>query len=52
MTKEQFERETNFFCALAIAKCMLMECIIDNEDYNEVESMLIEEYNPLIAKLQ
>ena len=52
LTTEQFNREKNYYIALAIAKSMLLKRIIDDADYKEIDKMLIEKYNPVIGKLK
>lgn len=52
MTKEQFNKETNYYIAIAIAKAMLIHQLIDDADYKEIEKMFIEKYNPIVGMLK
>jgi hypothetical protein len=49
MTKDQFEREKNYRSALAIAKSMLIEEIINQDDYLTIDTILINEFRPLFG---
>lgn len=51
MTAEQFKREKNYRAAIAIANNMLMKKIINKGDFNKINKMLIEKYNPIIGAL-
>ena len=51
MTPTQFERERRYRVAMAIAKSMLRQGVIDNEDYETIKQIMIEKYNPFYGGL-
>jgi len=48
MTKEWFERETNFALAMAAARGMLQREIIDQKDFRKIETIFRRKYRPII----
>ena len=46
MTEEQFEQMKNFSVALALARAMLAQRIISEEDYDELEIAFAEKFHP------
>jgi len=52
MTKEQFERETNYGAAMAIALSMLTKGLISERDYRKIDTMFKKKYQPIIGVLQ
>lgn len=51
MTYEQFEREKNYRVSLAIAKTMLAKGIINEQDYEKIDTILLDKYRPLLGCL-
>ena len=49
MTKEQFDRETKYQAALAVARAMLKQGIIDVADFNKTEAILRDKFVPSIG---
>ena len=51
MTKEQFQRETQFNSSLAVAKSMLQRDLISGEEYAKIREMFVQKYRPSIGCL-
>lgn len=51
MTKDQFEREMNYRVALALAKSMLRQGIINDADFNTIDTILAEKFRPVFGAL-
>ncbi len=49
MTHEQFERERLYRTAVALAKSMLRQGIIEPYDFDKIDSLLMAEFRPIIA---
>ena len=49
MTKGQFEREKKYQAALAVARSMLRENVIDREDFLRIEARLREKFRPVLG---
>lgn len=49
MTKEQFEREKKYQTALAVARSMLRQNVINEEDFLRIEARLKEKFNPVLG---
>lgn len=49
MTKEQFEREKKYQAALAVARCMRRENVINGEDFQRIEAWLKEKFRPVLG---
>ena len=49
MTKEQFDREKKYQAALAVARSMLRQKVIDAEDFLRIEARLKEKFNPVLG---
>ena len=49
MTPEQFEREKNYQAALAIARAMLKNGIISDDDYDKSEKLFRAKFSPPIG---
>lgn len=49
MTKEQFDREKKYQAALAVARSMLRQKVIDEEDFLRIEARLKEKFNPVLG---
>lgn len=51
MTKEQFEVEKLYQSSLAIARTMLKNGLVTEEDFNLIEASLREKYQPKLGTL-
>jgi len=51
MSKEQFEKEKNYRVFLSIAKSMLKNGIITDDDYCKIDTILKAKYRPIIGSL-
>lgn len=49
MTPVQFEQETRFNAALAVAKSLLSQGLIDAQEYEKIREMFVQKYRPLIG---
>ena len=49
MTKEQFDREKKYQAALAVARSMLRQKVIDEEDFLRIEARIKEKFNPVLG---
>ena len=49
MTQEQFDRQKNYGAAMAVARAMLTKGIITEEEYNKIDTMFTNKYQPLIG---
>ncbi len=49
MTPEQFDREKKYQAALAVARSMLRQGIINDDDFNKTEAILRRKFSPLIG---
>lgn len=49
MTREQFEREKKYQAALAVAKAMLKNGIINDEDYRKIEEVICTKFCPFLG---
>lgn len=49
MTKEQFEREKKYQAALAVARSMLRQNVINGEDFLRIEARLKEKFRPVLG---
>lgn len=49
MTKEQFEREKKYQAALAVARSMLKQDVINEDDFLRVEAKLREKFRPILG---
>lgn len=49
MTKEQFEREKKYQAALAVARSMLKEGVINEEDFLRIEANLRAKFKPILG---
>ena len=52
MTKDQFNREKKYQAALAIAKAMLSQGIIDESDFQKIEEILRVKFCPFIGSFE
>lgn len=51
MEPEQFKREVKYHGMMSIAKQMLSEGIINEDEYNRIDIMMLEKYQPIISSL-
>ena len=51
MSKEQYRSDMLYHVALSVAKSMREKGIITAEEYAEMDTMLIQKYNPYLGKL-
>lgn len=51
MTHEQFEREKLYRAAIAIAKSMLRQGIINEDDFHKIDTLMLERFRPILAGL-
>lgn len=49
MTREQFDREKKYQAALAVARSMFRENVIDREDFLRIEARLREKFRPVLG---
>lgn len=49
MTREQFEREKKYQAALAVARSMLAQEVINEEDFLEIERRLKDKFKPVLG---
>ncbi len=49
MTHEQFDREKKYQAALAVARRLLRQGIIDADDFNKTEVILRQKFRPFIG---
>ena len=49
MTKEQFEREKKYQAALAVARSMLRQGVINEEDFLRIEARLKDKFKPVLG---
>ena len=52
MTHEQFDHEKNYGTSLAIAKMMLTKGIINEKDYQKIDTILLEKHQSLLGCLR
>ena len=52
MSKEEFKRETQYESRMAIARTMLRNEIITEEEYCQIDTMFLEKYRPLLGALR
>ena len=51
MTKDEIIREGKYQATMCIAKKLLAHDLITTEEYEEVDKMFLEKYNPLFGTL-
>ncbi len=49
LTPEQFDREKKYQAALAVARSMLRQGIINDDDYTKTEAILRRKFSPFIG---
>lgn len=51
MSKLEFQREKLYRIALSIAKSMLKNALISEEEYRQIDTILLEKYKPTLGTL-
>ena len=51
MTQEQFEREKTYRVTMSIARSMLQNGLITEQEYKKIDIMMLEKYRPLLGVL-
>lgn len=51
MSKPEFQREKLYRVALSIAKSMLKNALISEEEYRQIDTILLEKYKPTLGIL-
>lgn len=51
MSREQFKAERLYLVSRSVAKSMLREGIISEEEYEEIDIILLEKYRPVLGTL-
>ena len=51
MSKEQFKAERLYLVSLFVAKSMFREGIISEEEYEEIDTILLEKYRQVLGTL-
>ena len=51
MTKEQFRAERLYQMSLSVAKTMLRKGVISEEEYSEIDTILLQKYQPILGTL-
>lgn len=51
MSREQFKAERLYLVSCSVAKSMLREGIISEEEYKEIDTILLEKYRPVLGTL-
>ena len=51
MTKEQFHNEKMYQATMALARQMLRQGLITEEEYREVEAVFLKKYKPVLGEI-
>lgn len=51
MNNEQFQREKMYQATMAIARNLLKQCIISKEEYDEIDTIFTNKYQPSLGTL-
>ncbi len=51
MTKEEFHNEKMYQATMALARQMLREGLITEEEYREVEAVFLKKYKPVLGEI-
>lgn len=51
MTKEQFDQEKNYHISLTISKELLARGVITQGEYQLLDALFLEKYQPIISSL-
>jgi len=52
MTKEQFNRERDYCAAIALAKTLLKQGVIDEQDFRAIQRGALKQLRPTISGLR
>ncbi len=52
MTQEQFELESRYRVAMSVAKSMLCEGLVSENEYRTIDTIFIEKYRPISGGLR
>jgi len=52
MNSEQFKRERQYQSTIAIVKTMLKNSFINEDEFCQIDTMLLEKYRPLLGGLK
>ena len=51
MENKSFERETSYQVTMNLFRQMLKQGVIDKEEYNKIDTKMIEKYHPVFGTL-
>ena len=51
VSKEQFRAERLYLMSLSVAKSMLRKGVISEDEYSEIDTILLEKYRPTLGTL-
>lgn len=51
VSKEQFRAERLYLMSLSVAKSMLQKGVISENEYSEIDTILLEKYRPVLGTL-
>lgn len=51
MSKEQFRAERLYRMSISVAKSLLKKGIISEDEYSEIDTILLEKYRPVLGTL-
>ncbi len=51
MSEEQFRAELRYRMSLSVAKVMLKEGVISKEEYQQIDTILLEKHRPTLGTL-
>ena len=51
VSKEQFRAERLYLMSLSVAKSMLKKGVISEDEYSEIDTILLEKYRPTLGTL-
>ena len=52
MNKDEFKRETKYESRMAVARTMLKNGLITEEEYCQIDTIFLEKYRPLLGSLR
>ncbi len=52
MTGEQLAAERDYRISMSIAKSMFRQGLLTKQEYNKIDTILLEEYQPILGSLQ
>jgi len=52
MTKEQFNRESDYNAVMSIARAMLKQGCITDKEYRRIDTIFLRKYRPIIGTLR